>query len=133
MQRLARVQTQDLSGRLYGHAEDVITTPAALTFIASVYHIQRINEVVESDRNSAKISINQNDDLMYATPCRLDHLNTATLQAKVNCQGSSNRNKGGDGARLISRREFGRGEARGSAKRFWRVDLSPIRQEQAFR
>lgn len=43
---------------------------------------------MESDRNSAKISIDQNGDLMYAAPCRLDHLNTATLQAKVRCKGS---------------------------------------------
>lgn len=46
---------------------------------------------MESDRNSAKISINQNGDLMYAAPCRLDHLNTATLQAKVRSKGPSNR------------------------------------------
>lgn len=52
----------------YSHAEDVITTLAALAFIASVCHIQRINEAVESDRHSAKISLNQNGDLMHSSP-----------------------------------------------------------------
>ena len=110
MQPLGRAQPQETSGRLYDHAEHVITTSIALTSIASVYHIQRINEAVESDRNSAQISLTKRrSNVVHAPSAVRPQCGNSADQSEV--QGSARvSRKGRSGARLISRREFGVGK-----------------------